>query len=112
MRPMSVTALSAVNAATDGAQASSPILTEFTFAFSIMTISTGSPVGVVKIQVSNDDTIHTPSHWVDLASSTTAVSSATTYLMPKTEICYNWLRVVYTKTSGTGAVTCVIKTLG
>jgi hypothetical protein len=80
-------------------------------------IATGSPTGAVKIQVSNDSpigmpglssSVWTPPNWTDLAGATIAVTSAASFLLPKTDICYQFIRFVYTG-SGTGTVTVNIK---
>jgi len=107
MRPSVSINLDAVDASVAGAQNGDSIKTEFIFRFSCMTVATGAPVGTVKIQVSNDG-----SNWIDLPSATSAVSSATNYLIASTEICYQYLRSVYTKTSGTGTITTKIMILG
>jgi hypothetical protein len=99
--------------------ASSAIDSQNLLSFSAQAVVTGSsPVGVVKLQASNDFPVagdlspFTPTNWSDVANVTVAVTDAGVFLIPKTEICYQWVRFVYTKTSGTGAVTVNFKAIG
>lgn len=87
------------------------------FQVSVQCIATGTPTGAVKIQVSNDSpignkgfssSVWTPVNWTDLPAATVAIKSATTFLIPKTDICYSFIRLVYTG-SGAGTVTVQIK---
>ena len=114
MRYMCETILDAVDAA-DASHTSAGIDANQMEALSVGVVASGSPVGVVKVQASNLPIHVVPgasdSSWVDLASATVAVSAAGAFLIPITYICYRWVRVVYTKTSGTGAITAHIKTI-
>lgn len=82
--------------------------------------STGSPVGTLKIQVTNDkedfegkadeklvNWVDRP--FVDLSSgnvvSSTAVSGATTIVIEDADIMWRWMRVVYTQSSGSCTMT-------
>lgn len=82
-------------------------------------IATGSPTGAVKIQVSNDSpiglkgqssSVWTPTNWADLPSATVTVGAAGNFVIPKTDICYQFIRFVYTGT-GVGTVTVQIKAI-
>lgn len=82
--------------------------------FSIQLVFTGAPVGTFKLQASNDvgtedkggagwsDTGVT--HWTDLDSSQ-AISAAGDLMYNYRGAGFRWVRVVYTKTSGTGTIT-------
>lgn len=77
----------------------------------VVTTAASSPVFTVKLQASNDvcitgnaPTPFVPSNWTDIASATVSVSAAGVMLIPKTDICYRWVRAVVTFTSGTGTV--------
>lgn len=73
---------------------------------------TGSGAGTLIIQASNDDIQNGPPvNWSAIPSATVAVSGAGAYLIPKTEICYQFVRLVYTN-SGTGTISVVFKALG
>jgi len=89
----------------------SPIPATQMLSLSVQVIMTGtSPTGIVKVQASNDpgnpvNGGSDPTNWTDISGAYVSVSAATTYLIPKLETTYAWVRLVYTQTSGTG--TCV-----
>jgi len=76
---------------------------------------TGAGAGTMKLQASNDDTngeVNTiPTNWSDIPSASVIVSGTGAFLIPKTEICYQYVRVVYTNT-GSGTISIVIKAIG
>ncbi len=75
------------------------------FMYSIAAIIAGTPTGTVKLQASNDPETNdtnpaanpqpAPTHWIDIASSSVAVSSAGETFYNVTDVAYNWVRVVY-----------------
>lgn len=89
----------------------------------------GSPVGVVKIQGSNDDVDVKPAapvanngvgefvgadpggnvvNWADISGATLNVSgNSGSGMIPLATITYKWLRAVYTKGSGQGSLNLV-----
>lgn len=79
---------------------------------SAQVITTGtSPTFTVKLQASNDNyppgtmaSDFTPTNWTDIPNTTVSVSATGSMLIPKTEICYRWVRAAVTFTSGTGTV--------
>lgn len=79
---------------------------------SIQAVWTGSPVGTLKIQVSNDIVAVAPganpaanvTHWSDYTGSSTAVSGAGDITYNMTFVGYRWVQLVYTKTSGSGTL--------
>lgn len=85
------------------------------FAVSVMAVVAGTaPVGTLSIDASNDNIPNypnaQPTHFVQIA--TVAISATGTVLLPKMDICYQYLRVTFTATSGTPAVTVTLKALG
>lgn len=90
------------------------------YGWSIQFAITGSPVGSLKAQVSDDKGSTAPydanslnvTNWSDLQDSTIAVSGAGTPGINFNGIFYNWLRFVYTSTSGTGNITARLNTKG
>lgn len=95
------------------------------FMYSIAFIVTGTPNGSVKLQASNDpetnDTMPsnnpqpTPTNFVDIANSTFALSSSGETMWNVQLVAYNWVRVVYTDSSGgtsTATVNCVTNIKG
>jgi hypothetical protein len=76
-----------------------------------ITSGSSSPVFTVKLQASNDicttgnqPTPFVPTNWTDIPNATVSVSANGSTMIPKTEICYRWVRVVVTFASGTGNV--------
>jgi hypothetical protein len=86
----------------------------FVVAISGQAVLTGSPVGNLKFQASDDflQRNQVPTNWSDIPGTTVAVSAAGSFLLPKIDVCYNRIRLVYVPTSGTGTVSANIKTLG
>lgn len=80
---------------------------------SVQSVSTGTAAGTLKLQFSNDapSNISAPTNWTDIPSATVSVTAASTVGIAKTELCYRFVRVVYTFTSGTGTITANIMAL-
>jgi hypothetical protein len=71
-------------------------------------------VGTVKVQASNDinttgynSNNFSPTNWSDISGATVAVSAGGVVLIPKFDLSYQWIRAVYTRTSG-GSTTVVV----
>lgn len=83
------------------------------FGFSIQAVMTDAPVGTLKLQVSNDivqpslgtDPAANVTNWIDYTGSSQSISAAGNFLWDVADANYRWVRAVYTKTSGTGALT-------
>ena len=77
---------------------------------SIQTIFTGAPVGTMKLQCSNSLTYATTGQqpitpvWTDIQDSSISVAAAGNILYNITNLSYDLIRVVYTRTSGTGTL--------
>lgn len=74
---------------------------------SIQANFTGSPVGSLKLQITNDDPNIVGSSnvvWSDYSGSSTAVSGSGNFLWNLLSNGYNFVRVVYTFISGTGSL--------
>lgn len=113
MRPSNILSFNAVNLATN--QSAAAIPSAFVFEASMIAVVTGaSPVGTLKLQASNDDVNppHLPVNWVDIPSASAAVAATGNFIIPKTDICYKWIRLVWVSTSGTGAITANLQTIG
>jgi hypothetical protein len=84
------------------------------FGGSISAVFTGSPVGTLTLEISNDIVAVSPAggsnlasavvNWSTYTGSSYSISAAGdyTYILPDTP--YRWLRLKYTKTSGTGTI--------
>lgn len=76
-------------------------------------LSTGTPVGTIKLQLCNDiervldtsDSLLT--NWVDIDGATSPISGASVICFEDREPAYRWMRLVYTRTSG--SITATIR---
>ena len=84
-----------------------------TWFYAIQVVFTGTPTGTFKLQGSCDPIpqarveVQTPTNWSDIINSSIAVSAAGNLMWNVSEIGYNYVRVVYTDTSG-GTSTAII----
>ena len=69
---------------------------------SIQAVVAGTAAGTLKIVASNDAS---PTNWSDISGATVAIADTGVYFIPKTELSYRWIRLVYTRTSHTGSPT-------
>lgn len=81
------------------------------FALSLMVVTTSTLAGTAKLQFSNDPFTpgHAPTNWLDITSASVTPSSAGVLGLMKLDACYNWVRVVWTKSGGSGAITCYLR---
>lgn len=105
---------------------------------SISAAFTGSPVGTFKLQISNDivpvaggslntngggnygaagipvgtDPAANVVNWSDYTGSSQSISAAGNFTWNLLDMGYRWIRLVYTKTSGTGTVNAYITSKG
>ena len=116
MRQVLAKPMSAVDASADAV--SSAINAQSLFNCSIQTISTGASTGTLKVQVSNDIVDPSipptaPTHWSDLSGATVTINAASVGLIPLQNLCYAWIRLVYTKNNGSaGTITANFKAFG
>lgn len=82
---------------------------------SVQAVTTGSSDGTCFLEASNDPFVTPgntpPVNWSAIPSAAVVVSGAGAVLIPKTDLCYEWVRVVYTNT-GTGTVSVTFKAIG
>lgn len=83
------------------------------FNYSIQAVFSGAPVGTFKLQVSCDDVPvglngQDPAinvvNWVDYTGSSAAIAAAGNFMWIVADCGYKWVRLVYTRTSGTGTL--------
>lgn len=116
MRSTNFAALNAADA-TQASVSSGPIDASSMTAVSCVAIAAGGTItGTLKFQVSNDAPGGNPStvaNWVDCAQSV-SITGAGNFLIPKFDVAYQWIQLVYTKTtSAAGAkITALIKSDG
>jgi hypothetical protein len=99
--------------ATQTSQTSQAIDASSYIAASIVAIAAGGTItGTLVVQASND--LLNPTNWVAIPSQTVSVTGAGVFIIPKFDVSYQWLRIVYTKTtSAAGAlITGIIKSVG
>lgn len=75
--------------------------------------------GTLKLQGSNDFNkagnfpgAFTPTHWNDITGASVVVAAGATSLIPKTDISYNYIRLVWTRTAGAGTMTLNVNVQG
>lgn len=81
--------------------------------YSIQIVVTGSATGTVKLQGSSDPVPDSQfnvksfpvQNWTDIANSDQNITGAGSVMYNVDDSFYNWVRVVYTSTSGTGTMT-------
>lgn len=111
MRPLVENILPVQAAATVNTAA---VPTQQLFAVSAQLTATGSAAGTLIIEASNDELTspaQTPTNWSAIPSATVTISGAGAYLIPKTDLCYAYIRFSYTN-SGTGTISINFKALG
>lgn len=78
------------------------------YGWSSQFVFTGAPVGAIKVQMSDDpyqpEGNITPTNWTDITSSTVSITAAGDASYNYTGSFYNWIRFIYTSTSGTGTI--------
>lgn len=112
MRPSNILLLNALDISSN--QASAAIVTDFVNSISAQAVLTGSsPNGTLKFQGSNDAVFapNTPTNWNDIGTTAT-ITDVGVYLIPKFDVCYSYVRLVWTKSSGTGTITAYSKAVG
>lgn len=113
MRPNNIQLFAALDVTAN--QSSGAVPTENVLQCSVVAVLTGtSPTGTLKLQASNDAIFlpNAPVNWVDIPSASASVTGTGTWIVPKTEVCYQYVRLVWVKSSGTGTITANIKTIG
>lgn len=117
MRPSNVLALDAVAVSGTTAYASAAIECQQLLSVSAHCVSTSTATGAYKLQASNDPKTNiaqnnVPTNWFDIPSATQNVTAGSSTGIPKTELSYEWIRVVYTNATNTGSITIRLKFLG
>jgi hypothetical protein len=92
------------------------IYSAFLLYCSLQVVTPGvSSTATYKLQASNDkgnpQSNFVPTNWFDIPSATVTISGSGVKAIPKTDICYNWIRVVQTG-GGTGAATSNLFAVG
>ncbi len=89
------------------------------YVYSIQAVYSGTPVGSLKLQASNDIVTlgagggqPAITNWTDISGSTVGISAAGNYLWNVSNFGYRWTRLVYTQTSGTGTLNVVLNAKG
>lgn len=99
-------------------QTSAAFVIPYVLGFAFQAYITGSAAGTVALQASCDpgltDQQAAPTNWTTIANSSLSISSAANVLenYGQAESNFNWIRVVYTASSGTGTIQGRINTKG
>lgn len=120
MRPNLNTNINAGDASTD--ITGQTIDVAFAFYVSAQAKVTGTSTGTFKLQFSNDPVTGLsrdsagnliPVNWSDIPSATVSVAGAGLYVIPKTDICYRWIRSFFTHSNAAaGTLTANVNTIG
>lgn len=81
----------------------------------VQNTSTSTAAGTLKVQGSNDQVtsgVGTVVNWTDIASRTVAVTAASQTNIDAFLIGFKWMRLVFTNSSGTGALTSTVTLKG
>lgn len=80
---------------------------------SIQNVFSGSPVGSIKLQSSNDQvtTEDLITNWYDVEDSTKVVNGSGIGNYNIHDFAFKWIRIKYTATSGTGNITSIINSI-
>ena len=94
----------------------SAIDAENLFYASAQIAASAGAAGTLKLQASNDENENfivqfAPVNWSDIPGASVAVAGPGAYLISQTNMCYQWIRAVYTNT-GSGTISVVVKALG
>jgi hypothetical protein len=91
---------------------SSAIDSRFCFLASAYIAVTGAAVGTIQIEVSNDEvTAGEPGRWIGIGTPV-AINGTAAILIPATSICYQYIRISYVRTSGTGTLDVFVHMVG
>ena len=115
LRVVSFDILKGVPASLGADYASSPIYLAYVGDYAIQLVFTGSPVGTFKLQASNDAateiegnsilSVNPLANWTDITGSDQAIAAAGNHMWNVSDTGYSFVRVVYTRTSGSGSLT-------
>jgi hypothetical protein len=75
--------------------------------FSVQASYTGSPVGTIQLQASNDvvlSSAQSPTNWTPIPKSVVAITTAGNYMVNYDLPAFTWIQLVYTPISGTGTM--------
>lgn len=79
--------------------------------YSLQAVFTGTPNGTFKLQASCDD-LEAPVNWTDVGSSSVAITAAGSAIWNNDGAHYRWVRLVYTRSSGSGSCDVTVAAKG
>lgn len=83
------------------------INSQLRWGYAVQATYTGSPVGTLSIQASNDG-----SNWSTITITVTSINGAGSTMFNMSQELYPYARLVYTKTSGSGTLLATVYTKG
>lgn len=117
MKQELINVFSSVDASVD--HNGSAIVSSYLLFSSMQAVVTGTSTGTLKLQYSNDivnpiiPNGAAPSNWSDIPSATVAIAGAGVYSIPKTDLCYQFIRAVFTHTNAaSGTLSANLKSIG
>jgi len=93
-----------INTSLAASMNSGPIRLREAVGYAIYIKYTGAPTGTFKLQASVDSN-DSPVNWEDLPFTSAATGIPGTVLFNIANVFYSWVRIVYTRTGGTGTIT-------
>lgn len=86
---------------------SEPLYLDEIALLSLQVIFTGSPVGSFRLQCSGDryNKTNPPANWTEVEGSTVAITEAGDITWNFEGVGFNWLKIIYTYTGGSGTLT-------
>lgn len=108
------------DAAANASANSSPIDASAMVGFSVQASFTdAAAAGTLKVQFSNDHYgsgnlpfDFTPTNWSDITGASVVVAAGAVSAILFTNVSYQWLRLVWTRTAGAGTFTATLKSIG
>lgn len=92
------------------------------FGYTVQAVWTGSsPTGTFKLQISNDmvndymgssNPAANVTNWTDYSGSSQAITASGDFAWIVSDSNYKWVRLVYTRTSGTGTLNAILTAKG
>lgn len=116
MGPVNVQLIPATAVSSTTAYASLGLPSALLVKGSIQGVMVSTATGTLKLQYSNDPQAvisgGQPTNWSDIPSASVSVAGAGVYGFAQIDLCYAWIRAVYTNATNSGTVSVQFQGLG